>query len=75
MLDDLVVGVLSTTSNDVGGSRGLPQGDGILADILEPDVVDVARTLAVDTLSLVGTDDDVPGRITVSWRAYSKDAA
>jgi hypothetical protein len=60
VLDDLVVGALGTTADNVGGARGLLEGNSILAHILEPDIVDVARPLAVDTLGLVGTDDDVP---------------
>lgn len=58
VLDDLVGGVVSTTTDDVG-SAAAKDGDGILADILEPGELDVARALAVNTLTLVGTDDDV----------------
>ena len=34
-------------------------GDGVLADILEPDELESAVSLAVNTLGLVLTDDDV----------------
>lgn len=34
-------------------------GDGILADVLEPDKLQGARAKAIDTLALVSTDDDV----------------
>ena len=58
VLDDLVGGLVSTAANDVGNSAAL-DGDGILADVLEPDKLEVAGAQAVDTLLLVGTDDNV----------------
>ena len=58
VLDDLVCGVESTTADDVGSTITL-DGDGILADVLEPDKLQRARAQAVNTLTLVGTDDDV----------------
>lgn len=58
VLDELVGALEGTTADDVGNTVTL-DGDGILADILEPDELEVARSLAVDTLALVGTDDDV----------------
>jgi hypothetical protein len=58
MLDDLVVGAVCTSANDVGSAVTL-DGDGIFADVLEPDELEVAATQAVDALLLVGTDDDV----------------
>lgn len=58
MLDDFVIGILCTTTDDqdiaVAESR-----DGVLADIAEPNVADSAFAHAVDTLQGVGTDDDV----------------
>ena len=60
MLHNLILSVFSTTANDVRLPRGLLNGNSILTDVLEPDVVEVARTEAVDTFSLVGTDDDIP---------------
>ena len=35
------------------------EGDGVLADVLEPDVLEGAGALAVDALGLAGADDDV----------------
>lgn len=58
VLDDLVTRAISTTTDDVGGAVALDR-DGVLADILEPNVLKGARTLAVDTLGLVRADDDV----------------
>lgn len=58
MLNDLVTCAVSATSDDVGGAITL-DGDSVLADVLEPDVLEGARALAVDTLGLVLTDDDV----------------
>ena len=64
MLDDLVRCVVGSTTDNVGLLSGLVvlDGNGILADILEPNEFDVARTVAVDTLSLVLANDDVPQR-------------
>lgn len=61
VLNNLVRGVVSTTANDPGVvARGIVlHGDGILADILEPDELERAGAIAVDTLSLVLADDDV----------------
>jgi len=62
VLDDLVGGLVGTTSDDPGvlsGSVAL-DGDGVLANVLEPNELESARTAAVDTLSLVLSDDDVP---------------
>ena len=58
MLDDLVLGFLSTTSNDQGITSA-KDGDGVLANVTEPDVGQGARTHAVNTLERIGTDDDV----------------
>lgn len=58
VLNDLVLGAVSTATNDVGSSGSL-DGDSVLADLLEPNELQVAAAQAVDTLLLVGTDDDV----------------
>lgn len=58
VLDDLVVGTESATTNNVGNTVALDR-DGVLADVLEPDKLKVARALAVNTLLLVGTNDNV----------------
>lgn len=58
VLDDLVTRAVSTTTDDVGGAVALDR-DGVLADVLEPDILKGARTLAVDTLGLVRTNDDI----------------
>lgn len=58
MLDDLVLGFLSTTSNNQG-ITSTKDGDGVLANVTEPDVGQGARTHAVNTLERIGTDDDV----------------
>lgn len=61
MLDDLVRGVVGTTADDPGLLAGLVvlDGDGILADVLEPNVLDGAVAVAVDTLGLVLANDGV----------------
>jgi len=59
VLDNFVFSVLGASTDDVGLARGLLDGDGILTDIFEPDVVDIARAEAVDTFGLVGADHDV----------------
>lgn len=64
MLDNLVRGLVSTTANNVG-SAAAEDGDGILANILEPGEFDVAGALAVNTLALVGTDDDIAESSTI----------
>jgi hypothetical protein len=61
VLNDLVVGALCTSTADRRGTRGLFDSNGILTDAFEPHVSDGARTLAVDALGLVGSDDNVPG--------------
>lgn len=57
----LVISVESTTTNDLGGRASLLvlDGESVLADGRPPDVGQSASTLAVDTLDLVGADDDV----------------
>jgi hypothetical protein len=60
VLHHLVAGTLGTTTNDVRLPRSLLDGDSILTNVLKPDVVEVARAKAVDTLSLVSANDDVP---------------
>lgn len=61
MLHDLVRGVVGTTTNDVRLLAGLVvlDGDGVFADIFEPDVFQVARSVTVDPFGLVFADDDV----------------
>jgi hypothetical protein len=61
VLEDLVLGAESTAAGDGGGLAGtlLLDGEGILADSRPPDVGQLAAAHAVDTLDLVGTDDDV----------------
>lgn len=58
-LDDLVRGVEGAAALDEGGARGLLERDGVLADVLEPDVDEGAGALAVHALGLAGADDDV----------------
>jgi hypothetical protein len=48
-----------TTTRNPRRSRLLLDGDCIFADILKPHVVQSARAEAVDTLSLIGTNNDV----------------
>ena len=65
VLHDLVRARLGATANDVGSSAALLDRDGVLADILEPDVVDVARAKAVNALLLVLSNDNIPDKIPV----------
>lgn len=64
VLQDLVLGAVGTAALDVGGVAGVLvlDGEGVLADGAPPDVLEGAATLAVDTLDLVGADDDVAQR-------------
>jgi hypothetical protein len=64
VLDDPVAGSFGSSIDDVGLPGGLLDSDGILTNILEPDVVEVAGAKAVDTSNLVGADDHVPDRQT-----------
>lgn len=61
VLEDLVLGTVGTAALDVGGVTGVLvlDGEGVLANRAPPDVLESAGTLAVDTLDLVGADDDV----------------
>ena len=61
VLDDLVRAVVGTTTNDPGLRASLVVLDGksVLANVLPPDELESATTLAVDTLGLVLSDDDV----------------
>jgi hypothetical protein len=68
VLNDLIAGSFGSSTNDVGLPGGLLDSDGILTNILEPDVVEVAGAKAVDTFSLIGTDDYVPKRQTMSFK-------
>ena len=58
MLDDLVLGLCGTAAldQDIAGTES---GDGVFADITEPDVGQGTSTLAVDALQGVLADDDV----------------
>ena len=58
-LDDLVRGGEGAAADDAGGAAVLLEGDGVLADVLEPDVLEGAGAAAMDALGLVGADDDV----------------
>lgn len=58
VLDDLVFSTSSTTALDESVTVAL-EGESILADLLPPDVLDGARTLAVNTLDLISANDDV----------------
>ena len=64
VLDHFVGSLVGTATNDVGSSTTLDR-DSILTNILEPDELKVAGTETVDTLLLVGTDDDVAKSGTV----------
>ena len=61
VLQDLVLGAEGTAARDGGGLAGflLLDGEGVLADGGPPDVGQLAAAHAVDTLDLVGADDDV----------------
>jgi hypothetical protein len=61
VLYHFVRSVIRTTTNDPRLLSGfvILDRDGILADILEPDVFERAVALAVDTFGLVLSDDDV----------------
>jgi hypothetical protein len=61
VLHNLVARAFGATAPDGCGSRSLADGNCILAYILEPDVLDCAGALAVNTLCLISADDDVPG--------------
>ena len=65
VLHNLVRARLGAAANDVGRATALLDRDGVLTDILEPDVVDVARAKAVDALLLVLSNDNVPDKIRV----------
>lgn len=58
VLNDLVGSLIGTSANDVGGSVTLDR-DGVLANVLEPDKLEVAGSETVDTFLLVLADDDV----------------
>jgi hypothetical protein len=67
VLNNLVAGSLGSSTDDVGLPGGLFDSDCILTDILKPDVVEIAGAEAVDTFSLVGADDYVSKRQTMSF--------
>jgi hypothetical protein len=61
VLDNLVTGVVRTTTNDPGllSSLVILDTDSVLTDILEPDELKGAGTIAVHTLGLVLADDNI----------------
>lgn len=61
VLENLVLGSEGATRGDGGGLAGVLvlDGESVLANSRPPDVVESAATVAVDTLDLVGSDDDV----------------
>jgi hypothetical protein len=61
VLDNLVVGVVGTAANDVGSTVAF-EGDGILANVFEPHVLNGAGSKAVNTLALIGANDGVHQR-------------
>jgi hypothetical protein len=65
VLNDLVAGAFGTTASDGGSTRCLTDGNSIFAYILEPDVLDRARALAVNTLGLISADNNIPESYTV----------
>ena len=56
-----IAGVVGAAADDVGGAVAL-DGDGVLADGLEPGELDGAGADAVDALPLVSTNDHVADR-------------
>ena len=64
VLDHFVGSLVGTATDDVGSSTTLKR-DSILTNVLEPDELKVTSTETVDTLLLVGTDDDVAKSGTV----------
>lgn len=58
VLDDLILGLLRAAALDEGVAVA-EEGDGVLADVTEPDVGEGAGALAVDALKLVLADNDV----------------
>lgn len=60
VLKNLVFGVASTTTIDIrSATASILEGSSILANIGPPDIVQGASTLAVDTFTVVGTNDTV----------------
>ena len=59
VLNDLVIRVLGSSASDSRGPRLLLDSDCILAYVLEPHVVQSARTETMNTLGLVGTNDNI----------------
>jgi len=62
VLDDLVRSMVGTTTDDPSVLTSLVVLDGecVLANVLPPDEFKSAVSIAVDTLSLVLTNNDVP---------------
>lgn len=61
-LQDLVISVSGSSTNNVGGAARLLECNSILADILMPDVDQGTCALAVNTLCLVLANDDIGER-------------
>lgn len=64
-LHNLVRGTTGTSSDDVGSTRSLLEGHGVFADLLMPDIDDGACSTAVNTLSLVTSNNGILERRTV----------
>lgn len=62
MIHDLVDGIEGAAADDVAGALLLAEGEGILAHVFNPDVLEHAVSLTVDALDLVGADDAVAER-------------
>jgi len=61
VLNNLIRGVVSTTSNNPGllTSDIILDGYGIFTDVFKPNKLESTWTIAVDSFGLVGSDDDV----------------
>lgn len=61
MLNHFVRGMVSTSTYDPGflPSDVVLDSDGIFADVFEPDELEGARPITMDTFSLVGSNDDI----------------
>lgn len=61
VLNHFVSGVVSASTYDPGflPSDVILDSDGIFADVFEPDELEGARPIAMDTFSLVGSNDDI----------------
>lgn len=64
VLEDLVTGALGTSTVNVACSTGLLERGGILAYVEPPDIVESASPKAMDTLAIIGADNDIGERGT-----------